>query len=80
MEKTATDREFENFMQNVKWLRKRFGLSKRHMARLLGIGVGSLNKIERGEFPPRLGINTMFRVCAQFGLKFRDLVSKRLER
>ena len=37
----------EIFMFNVKWLREKHGLSKKEMAKILGISVGTLNKIEK---------------------------------
>lgn len=51
------DRQLENFVHNVVWLRKHYGISKKKMAEILGIGVASLNKIEDGFLPPKIGIN-----------------------
>ena len=46
------NKEIEYFCHNIAFLRKSHGLSKKEMAKILGIGIWSLNKIERGELPP----------------------------
>ena len=61
-------REAEIWMKNVCFLRKITGLSKRKMATLMGIGVASLNKIERGEMPERLTVEVIFRIEKEFGI------------
>ncbi len=55
-------REEENFLYNVLWLRKHYGFSKNKMAKILEIGIGSLNKIESGEMPPRLSAKTIINI------------------
>ena len=74
------DREEQNFLHNIAWLRKQHGLSKKRMAELLGIGVGSLNKIENGEMPPCLGVRVFLRIYAYFGIRPKDLTEHRLEK
>lgn len=63
-EKTKT--EIQIFMQNVAWLRKKNGLTKKEMAEILGISVFSLNKIEKGVFPPRVSVEVVFRIYDRF--------------
>lgn len=58
----------EIFCHNMALLRKRHGLSRRDMARRLGIGPGSLRAIERGEVPPGLSMGVLQRVQEEFGL------------
>lgn len=43
----------QTFAHNVAWLRNHYGLSKSEMARIMGIGVSSLNRIEKGEIPAK---------------------------
>lgn len=62
------DRELENFMHNIAWLRRKHGLSKAKMAGLLGVGVPTLNKLERGELPPCLGVEIFFKLRDAFGV------------
>lgn len=57
MKNYAFDNEIDIFLKNISYLRKHNKLSKRKMAEILGIGVKSLNKIENGELPPRIGVN-----------------------
>ena len=66
------------FLHNVAWLRKHYGLSKKEMAQKLGIGVGSLNKIEEGELPTSLRIDVLFNIYKEFGIFMSDVVSVRL--
>ncbi len=61
--------EYQIFSQNIACLRKAYRLSKKEMAKRLGIGVGSLTKIERGEIPARLGCQVIIRASATFGIR-----------
>ena len=54
------------FCDNVRFLRKKSGFSKRKMAGCLGIGVYSLQKIEKNIIPPRLVWTVILRIQAQF--------------
>ncbi len=78
MEKSASKIACENFIHNVKWLRKHYCLSKKSMAMFLKIGVGSLNKIENGEIPPRLSVEILFNIYNHFGILPQDQLSRRL--
>ena len=68
MIKETNRQSLERFMRNVTWLRKQHGLSKKHMVKILGIGVGSLNKIENGQMPLRLGVEILERIYIHFGI------------
>ncbi len=54
--------------KNVTFIRKSNNLSKKEMAKLLGIGVKSLSKLEKGELPPRMGANIFFNIQKHFGI------------
>ena len=66
------------FLQNIIWLRKHYGLSKKEMAKKLGISRWSLNKIERGELPSNLKIDVLFCIRKEFGVFMSDVLSVRL--
>lgn len=66
------DTELEIFQNNIKYLRKKENLSKKDMAKLLQISVSSLNKIESGTMPERLGIGIVFRIQQVFGVHPRE--------
>lgn len=68
----------EILLHNICWLRKRYGLSKREMAKRLGIGLWTLNKIEKGELPPRLHCDIIFAAHRNFGIPCDDLLDKRV--
>ena len=61
-------REVHLFCENVKALRQRENLSKKEMAKRLGIGVGSLTQLERGTLPPRLRCNVLLKIYNCFGV------------
>ena len=61
------------FCENIKRLRKREKLSKKEMAKVLGISVKSLNLLENGQIPPRLSCKILFAVHRQFGILPKDL-------
>ncbi len=58
--------ELEIFMENVVFLRKTHGYSKRKMAELLCISIGTLNKIETGVFPKQLDVDVFWQVADVF--------------
>ena len=68
----------EIFTSNVVWLRKTNSLSKVKMCKILGIGYGSLNKIEKGILPPKLSVDVIFRIARYFGISAGNLVGEKL--
>lgn len=72
-------RECAFFMYNLKLLRKQHNLSKKKMAESLGIGLWSMNKLERGEIPPKLSANIFLAVYKRFGISPSVLISCRLD-
>lgn len=64
--------------RNITALRKHYGYSKKQMAHLLGIGIGTLNKIETGIIPPRLGVEVVFAICREFHIRPSVLFSEDL--
>lgn len=72
------ERQRNNFLYNVAWLRRQHRLSKKKMAQLLGISIGSLNKIENGELPPRASLEVLNKIHNTFGIALTDLFGKRL--
>ena len=58
--KTKLSQQYKNLTLNIIKLRKENNLSKKEMAQILHISSYSLNKIEKGELPPRLNIDIVF--------------------
>lgn len=79
MEQFGGSKTYNTFCQNVIWLRTQSGLSKKAMARCLGIGVGSIRKIERLIMPPRLRVDVLFAIYDRFGIAPSILLSRRLD-
>ena len=74
----STKTELENFVYNIKWLRRQYGLSRKQMADILEIGIWSMGKLEKGEMPLRLGINVFFAVQKYFDISPSAQLSRRL--
>lgn len=70
--------EYDNFCHNITWLRKHHHLSKKEMAKLLGISIGSLNKIESGQIPPRMTTEVLTQANKHFGIPIHNLFGSRL--
>lgn len=78
MEKSMSEDTSAIFTHNIRWLRRRYGLSRRKMAQVLEIGRWSLDKLERGEIPPRMTVDILFAVQKNFGVSPSDQLSQRL--
>ena len=68
----------KTFFGNIASLRKHYGYSKKHMAQILGISIGTLNKIEAGITPPRLSIEVVLAVSRFFHIQPSVLFSQLL--
>lgn len=65
--------EMTVFCGNVKRLREGKGLTRKEMAARLGIGVGTLTRLEKGEIPPRLSVSVVCRICREFDIYPKEL-------
>ena len=74
--KTTKTSASDNFCQNVSAIRKKHCLSKKEMARLLGIGIGSLNKLERGIIPERMSCDIIIRISRIFDIEITDIFAE----
>ena len=72
-------KEMENFLSNIVWIRKKQGISKKNMAKILKISVSSFNKIENGICPPKLSANVVWRIYLNFGICPDEQFCRRLE-
>lgn len=79
MSKEINSEQMDNFLHNIAWLRQHYGFSKRKMAKILHIGIPSLNKIERGECPERLSSRVAFYIRDYFHIPVPDLWRYRLD-
>ncbi len=68
-----------NFCNNVKRLRKQSGLSRKEMAKKLGIGIKSLSMIEGGVLPKRLGAEIIFEIYNNFGINPREIFVSQID-
>lgn len=56
------------FCENIKKLRKKESLSKKEMAKRLGIGTSSLTMLENGEIPKRLTCKIVYKIQEEFDI------------
>ena len=68
----------ENLSYNVIWLRERHNLSKREMAKIMGIGVDMLNRIEGGELPRRLKASAVLNLSEYFQISTDEILHSKL--
>lgn len=72
--KREIKKEMKNFCNNVKKLRAKHKLTKKEMAKILHIGVGSLSKIESGIIPKLLGADIFFYIHEKFNITASRIV------
>ncbi len=71
--------DWKTFSHNVGWLQKKHGLTNKKMAETLDISTTTLNKIKKGEFPPRLSVDVFFYIAHTFKIKPSDQLQIWLE-
>jgi len=71
--------EISILCENIKRLRKKEKLSKKEMARVMGIGTRSLTALENGILPMRMKANVLWRLKLRFGITIEDLFTKIIE-
>ena len=76
----SNDTQIQIFLHNLAWLRKKHNLSKADMAKKLKIGLYTLNKIEAGILPPRLGCRILEAVYYSFSVLPSALVEDYLDK
>ena len=67
--KLGRDEEFKRFVENIRDLRIKNGLSKTQMAEKLDVSVYTIRKLENGIMPKRLSIEVVFKIEKEFGIK-----------
>ena len=68
----------ENLIYNIIWLRRQSGLSKKTMARLLHIGVPTLDRIEAGQLPDHLQADILVHLADLFRVPIATLLEQKL--
>ena len=67
------DQQIIVFCENMKTLRKRNNLSKKEMAKILGIVVRNLAKIEERVMPSKTSTSVIFKISHHFKIKLHEL-------
>lgn len=71
--------EFANFCSNIRYLRKKNGLTQKQMAQKLHISENYIRKLEKGQIPYRLGIDAIWHTHIAFGVPVQDVLGSLLE-
>lgn len=75
----GVSRESQFFCSNIRFLRKKYHLSKKSMAMLVGISLRSLGLIESGIMPDRVTADALIRLHRVFDLSVDALIWSLLE-
>lgn len=67
------EQKMRTLCENLRLLRKKHGLSKVKMAKILGIGVRMLTNLEQGVVSRRLGGSMLYNAGEYFGVRADDL-------
>ena len=73
----SVEKAIDNLIHNTMWLMESRGLSKKEMAKMMGISISSLSKIEKGEFPMRLGSRILCKMHESFSVTSDELMCRR---
>jgi|GEM_PF-1091199 len=66
-----TPEEERNICENIIRLRKTYAYHKREFARIMGISVNTLNRIENYDLPKRLGLDHLQKLSEKFFIDVR---------
>lgn len=66
------------FSDNIYYLRKLHNLTQREMARILGVSVGTLSRLEKGDDTVRVYGRIVLRICERFGVTAEELLVSRM--
>ena len=69
---------YENFCANVGYLRLYHGMTQAEMAAVLGVSVGKLRKLEKGNAWCRVDCGMIRRLCLHFNVTANSVLLTRL--
>ena len=72
--------EMNRLANNLTYLRKENGIAKQELADIMGVGLWTVTKLERGELPPRMKVEALFRIQHRFGVSVHRLLGERLSK
>lgn len=73
-----SDKQLPIFCENIRCLRRKHGLSKAAMARILGVGVKTLAALEQGAPSPRLGSSVLLKAGDYFQISTDTLLRTKI--
>ena len=70
-----TVENYERFVRNLIWLRKKYAMPQKSLAALSGISLPILRMTERGQVIPRITEELVCRLCAIFNVTEEELLN-----
>ncbi len=64
------------FCNNIRFLRKKYNLTKIEMAKRCGTTTYNIRLLEKEILPPRLSANILFNIYGAFGIPQKDMLDK----
>ena len=65
-----------NFCQNLHYLRQKYGITQREMAKILGVSTGTYGKMERCHPSVRIHCGMVCRVCDYFQISADEILQQ----
>ena len=78
MNDTSTQAAWETFVHNITWLRTHYGISMKAMAKIMGISVQTLRKVEQGEKSKRINAEVLIKLCDYFQCHADELIRRKM--
>ena len=75
----TTEEQYQNLSHNIRVLRKTHGLSRTAMARRLHVTTRTLDSLEAGVIPDRVGVLLLYYLQYHFHIPISKLFMTRLE-
>lgn len=76
MKSYKNDKSWTIFIKNIVWLREHYEFSKEKMAEISEISVEVINRIENGEMPDEVTVETIIRLGNFFCIEPMELFSE----
>lgn len=67
------DNEIIIFSRNLRFIKGKYKLTQKQMAKICGIGVPSMSKLLNNQLPPRVGVECLFRLSYYLNIDIKDL-------
>ena len=67
------NQEFIILSRDLRFLKSKYQLKQKQMAKICGIGVPSMSKLLKNQLPPRVGVECLFKLSRYLDIDIKDL-------